>query len=101
MNNPQQHNSQIRLSWITHDGCEWLTKQYPLEHVTKHSASLEKRIISRLVSDYYLSTAASAKQLVDGWRRNGEDVSLFMIGQCTDVIIERMICEEMDLLDPI
>lgn len=95
------HNQQIRLTWVTHDGCEWLTRTCPLDVVTRYKPELQEKVIAKLVKDYYLETAPCAKLLVNGWRRNGEDVSLFMVGEChANAIIERTVLAQMDLLDP-
>ena len=63
----------MKLYWITENGNEWLTEFLP-------SAESPDEL-KRMLEGYVKRTKEQAASLVDGWRRNGEDVSLFPCGE--------------------
>jgi hypothetical protein len=58
---------QVELFFMTDTGCKWLVETFEAED---HEDML------RQAKTYYTTHIEQAKQLLDGWHRNGEDVTL-------------------------
>ena len=54
------------ICWITEQGNEWLKEEF-------------EDLTPELVVDYVNRTKTQADNLVEGWRRNGEEVSLTVV----------------------
>lgn len=54
------------ICWMTEQGNEWLKEEF-------------EDLTPELVVDYVNRTKTQADNLVEGWRRNGEEVSLTVV----------------------
>lgn len=81
----------MKLFWITENGNEWLAECLPSANSPED--------LDRIVNAYFDRTKESASHLVEGWRRNGEDVSLYPCGEGECIGETHAICMALDLLD--
>ena len=69
------------ICWMTEQGNEWLKEEF-------------EDLTPELVVDYVNRTKTQADNLVKGWRRNGEEVSLTVVFEINSLVkfdrIERL-----------
>ena len=58
----------IEFYHLTSTGCKWLEKIVQVN---------SKREAGDAAADYVMNTFVQAKQLLDGWHKNGEDVTMY------------------------
>jgi hypothetical protein len=81
----------MRLFWITENGNEWLVERTP-------SANSPEEL-NQIVAEYVERTKEDVSRIVEGWRRNGEDVSLYPCGEGDCIGETHAISKAFDLLD--
>ena len=78
----------IKFYYLTTNGCEWLNE----------TVDVESDNLAAAAADYVLRNTEMAERLVMGWRANGEDESMFPVGESLDgdSKVNRALCRIFD-----
>lgn len=83
--------TKVKLLWSTDTGCDWLAEDH-------ESARWNRATIMYATAEFVNRTKEAAQRYVEGWRRNGEDVSMWPRAESDDKQLEAVANEYLDSL---
>lgn len=81
----------LRLCWSTDTGTDWLAEDH-------ESPRWNRATIMYATSEFVVRTQKSAEQLIEGWQRNGEEVSMWPRAESSDKALEAIANEYLNSL---
>ena len=81
--------SKLKLLWSTDTGCDWLEEMHECDNWNRAT-------IMYATAAFVDRTKKTAEHYVDGWRRNGEEVSMWPRAESEDKKLEVIANEYLD-----
>ncbi len=79
----------LKLLWTTDNGSDWLAEDHESERWNRAT-------IMYATAEFTNRTKETAERYVDGWKRNGEDVSMWPRAESDDKKLEAIANEYLD-----
>lgn len=85
----------VKLMFETDSGCNWLAEEHEFGFVSMGEVRRRAQFMAR---QFWNKNKETAERLVEGWRRDGEEVEMWPLCECEDEQVAKAFNDAFDAM---